>query len=74
MLAKYTLFVFDDDYLKAFHKLCATLTTTLIMRPPDWFLFFTIMHDASDFMIDVVLEQKVNKESHMIYYTSKTFF
>ena len=30
------------------------------------------MCDASDFTIDAVLGQKINKEPHVIYYASKT--
>ena len=32
------------------------------------------MCDASDFAIGAILGQKINKEPHVIYYTSKTLF
>ena len=50
------------------------MTTTPIIKPLDWFIPFEIMCDASDFAIDAVLGQKINKEPHVIYYASKTLF
>ena len=74
LLAKDTLFVFDEDCLKAFNILRTALTTAPIIKPPDWSIPFEIMCDASDFAIGAVLGQKINKEPHVIYYASKTLF
>ena len=48
------------------------LTTTPIIRPPDWTLPFELMCDASNFAVGAVLGQKDGKLSHVIYYASRT--
>ena len=42
------------------------------MQPPDWFLPFEIMCDASDYAIGAVLGQRKEKKPYVIYYASKT--
>ena len=46
------------------------LTSTPIIQAPIWTLPFELMCDASDYAVGVVLLQKVDKASHMIYYAS----
>jgi len=58
--------------VKAFEELQSLLVSTPTMQPPDFSLLFQIMCDASDFTIGVVCGQKVNRMSHVIYYTSRT--
>ena len=57
---------------EAFDKLKGMLTIAPIMQPPNWTLPFEIMCDASDYAIGVVLGQRKDKNSHVIYYASKT--
>ncbi|XP_057802812.1 uncharacterized protein LOC131018106 [Salvia miltiorrhiza] len=65
-------FVFDDKCKEAFDLLKSRLTSAPIIQPPIWGEPFEIMCDASDFAVGAVLGQKVGKESHVIYYASKT--
>ena len=59
-------------YLEAFERLKTELTSAPIIRPPDWNLPFEVMCDASDYVVGVVLGQRVDKLPHVICYTSKT--
>ncbi|XP_026416243.1 uncharacterized protein LOC113311648 [Papaver somniferum] len=53
-------------------KLKALLTTSPIVRPPDWTLPFEIMCDASDYVVGAILGQREDKLPYVIYYASKT--
>ncbi|XP_038695435.1 uncharacterized protein LOC119992714 [Tripterygium wilfordii] len=72
LLAKVAIFLFDEACMRAFDLLKEKLTTAPIMMPPDFSLPFEIMCDASDFAIGAVLCQRVDKKSHVIYYSSQT--
>jgi len=72
LLTKDVLFEFTSFCLAAFERLKTELTSTPVIRPPDWHLSFEVMHDASDYAISVVLGQRVAKLSHVICYTNKT--
>ena len=48
------------------------LTTTPIVRAPNWQLPFEVMCDASDFAIGVVLGQREDGKPYVIYYARKT--
>ena len=50
-------FEFDEVCKKAFDKLKELLTSTPIIRPPDWNVPFEIMCDASDYVVGAVLGQ-----------------
>ena len=65
-------FVFDDDCLEAFETLKKALISAPIIQPPDWNLPFEIMCDASDYVVGVVLGQRVDKKLNIIQYASKT--
>ena len=65
-------FEFDEACKKTFDKLKELLTSTLVIRPPDWNVPFEIMCDASDYVVGEVLGQRIGKASHAIYYASKT--
>ena len=67
-----SVFVFDDTCLQSFKTLKTYLCTTPIIQPPNWFLSFELIFNASDHAIRAVLGQKVDKASHVIYYTSRT--
>ncbi|GFZ21903.1 hypothetical protein Acr_29g0010650 [Actinidia rufa] len=57
---------------EAFHKLKCLLTTTPIIRSPDWSLPFKLMCDASDHAVGAVLGQMLDKKPYVIYNASKT--
>jgi hypothetical protein len=72
LLAKETLFEFDEECMKAFEALKEILTSTPIIRPPDWGVPFEIMCDALDYAVGAVLGQRIHKLPHVIYYASRT--
>ena len=43
-----------------------------IVQPPDCYLPFEIMCDASDYVVGAVLGQRVDKKLNVIHYASKT--
>jgi hypothetical protein len=51
LLAKETPFEFDEECLKAFEALKEILTSTPIIRPPNWGVPYEIMCDASDYAV-----------------------
>ena len=65
-------FVFDEDCEEAFEILKKTLITAPIVQPIDWNLPFEIMCDASDYVVGVVLGQRVDKKLNVIHYASIT--
>ena len=72
ILQKDVPFVFDDDCVEAFEILKKALIFAPIVQPPDWNLPFEIMCDASDYVVGVVLGQRVEKKLNAIHYASKT--
>jgi hypothetical protein len=72
LLAKETPFEFDEECLKAFGALKEILTSTPIIRPPNWGIPFEIMCDASNYAVGDVLGQRIDKLPHVIYYASTT--
>jgi hypothetical protein len=72
LLVKLTLFVFDEDCMKAFGALKKILTSTPIIRPPNWGLPFEIMCDTSDYAVGAILGQRIDKLPYVIYYASRT--
>ena len=74
LLVKDAKFVWDEICQKSFEQLKQFLTTTPIVRAPNWQLPFEGMCDASDFAIaiGVVLCQKEDGKPYVIYYASKT--
>ena len=63
---------FYEERKQAFGALKKIMTSTLIIQSPNWCVPFEIMCDASDYTVGVVLGQRVDKLSHVIYYASKT--
>jgi hypothetical protein len=48
------------------------LVSAPAIQPPDWHLPFEIMCDASDYAIEVVLDQSKDNKHYAISYASKT--
>ncbi|GKD25183.1 reverse transcriptase domain-containing protein [Tanacetum coccineum] len=55
LLVKDTKFDFSDDCKRAFNILKERLTTSPIIKSPDWNVPFELMCDASDFAVGAVL-------------------
>jgi hypothetical protein len=72
LLAKETLFNFDEDCLIAFYTLKKALVSAPIIQPPDLNLPFEIMCDASDYAVGAVLGQWKDKQHYAISYARKT--
>ena len=73
MLEKDAKFEFDDSYLFAFKELKSRLVIAPIMATPNWNKVFEIMCDASDYVMGVVLGQRIDKTFRSIYDANKTF-
>ncbi|KAL6331743.1 hypothetical protein AAG906_020082 [Vitis piasezkii] len=72
LLVKDAKFVWNDRCQRSFEELKLLLTTTPIVRAPNWQLPFEVMCDASDFAIGAVLGQREDGKPYVIYYASKT--
>ncbi|RVW72117.1 Transposon Ty3-G Gag-Pol polyprotein [Vitis vinifera] len=72
LLAKDAKFIWDERCQNSFDQLKKFLTTTPIVRAPNWQLPFELMCDASDFAIEAVLGQREDGKPYVIYYASKT--
>ncbi|RVX01657.1 Retrovirus-related Pol polyprotein from transposon 17.6 [Vitis vinifera] len=72
MQAKDAKFIWDERCQNSFDQLKKYLTTTPIVRAPNWQLPFELMCDASDYAIGAVLGQRVDGKPYVIYYASKT--
>nr|GEZ67513.1 hypothetical protein [Tanacetum cinerariifolium] len=72
LLEKNTLFIFSEDYIKAFQMLKKKLTADPILIALNWDLPFELMCDACDFAIGAVLGQRHEKHFKPIHYASKT--
>jgi len=72
LLSKDTPFEFDESCVEAFEKLQSLLVWAPIVQAPDFSKPFEIMCEASDFIVLDVLDQRVKKISHVIYYARRT--
>src|SRR3990170_8413768 len=72
LLQKDFPFVFYDDCVEAFEILKKALISAPIVQPPYWNLPFEIMCDASDYVVVLVLGQRVDKKLNVIHYTCET--
>ncbi|RVW27280.1 Retrovirus-related Pol polyprotein from transposon 17.6 [Vitis vinifera] len=72
LLAKDAKFIWDERCQNSFDQLKKFLTTTPIVRAPNWQLPFELMCDASDFAIGAVLGQREDGKPYVIYYASET--
>jgi hypothetical protein len=71
-LAKDAPFDFMEECLQSFHTLKKARISAPIIHPPDSYLPFEIMCDASDYAIGAVLSQSKDKKHYAISYASKT--
>ncbi|GJS70761.1 reverse transcriptase domain-containing protein [Tanacetum coccineum] len=72
LLVKDAPFNFSEECIQAFDKLKHQLTQAPIMIKPDWSLPFEVMCDASDYAVEAVLWQRIDKHFKLIHYASKT--
>jgi hypothetical protein len=66
LLVKETSFVFDKECMQAFRALKKILTSTPVIRPPNWGVPFEIMCDTSDYAVGAILGQRIDKLPHFI--------
>ena len=59
-------FEWTQQYQEAFNKFKRLLTTTPIIRSPDWSLPFELMYDMSDHALGDVLGQRIDKKPYVI--------
>jgi hypothetical protein len=71
LLSKEVEFKWDDECQISFEILKQKLSTTPVLRGPNWSLPFHIYTDASDAAIGVVLGQRENQMPYAIYFVSK---
>ena len=72
LLEKDAKFEWDAECQEKFEELKEYLTTTPIVRAPDWHLPFEVMCDASDLAVEAILGQRVEGKPYAVYYESKT--
>ena len=72
LLEKDAKFAWDEDCQKSFEEIKTYLTTTPIMRAPNWHLPFEVMCNASDLDIRAVLGQREEGKPYVVYYARKT--
>ncbi|GJT07527.1 reverse transcriptase domain-containing protein [Tanacetum coccineum] len=72
LLEKNTPFIFSEDCILAFQTLKKKLTEAPILIAPNWDQPFEIMCNASDYAIDAILGQRIEKHFRLIHYASKT--
>ncbi|KAK8593168.1 hypothetical protein V6N12_045253 [Hibiscus sabdariffa] len=72
LLQKDQIFDFNSAYKDAWDTLKEKLISDPIVQQLNWEHPFELMCDASDTSVDVVLGQKIGKESHVIAYASRT--
>ena len=72
LLEKDAKFEWDSECQQRFEELKAYLTTTPIVRAPNWQLPFEVMCDASDLAVEAVLGQRAEGKPYVVYYVRKT--
>jgi hypothetical protein len=70
-LVKYVDFSWDLHCQNAFKVLKEKLSTTIILRGPNYSLYFHICTNSSDIALEVFLGKKENQLSYAIYFISK---
>ena len=71
LLAKDTPFNWNENCQKAFETLKEKLSTTPVLKGPNWTLSFHIFTDASDTAVGASLGQKEESCNYAIYFISK---
>nr|GFB58727.1 hypothetical protein [Tanacetum cinerariifolium] len=72
LLEKNSPFIFSNECIQAFRTLKDKLTEAPILIAPNWDQPFELMCDASDYVVGVVLGQRIEKYFRPIHYASKT--
>nr|GEZ53359.1 reverse transcriptase domain-containing protein [Tanacetum cinerariifolium] len=72
LLEKNSTFIFSNECIQAFRILKEKLTEAPILYAPNWDQPFELMYDASDYAVDDVLGQRIEKHFRPIHYASKT--
>ena len=72
LLEKDATFEWNSECQQRFEEFKAYLTTTQIVRAPDWQLPFEVMCDASDLAVGAVLGQRAEGKPYVVYYARKT--
>ncbi|GJS37370.1 DNA-directed DNA polymerase [Tanacetum coccineum] len=72
LLMKDAKFDFSNECIKSFDILRDKLITALVIIAPNWDTDFELMCDASDYAIEAILGQRIEKKFRLIYYASKT--
>nr|GEW22610.1 reverse transcriptase domain-containing protein [Tanacetum cinerariifolium] len=72
ILEKNSLFIFSNECIQVFKTLKEKLTEAPILIASNWDQPFELMCDASDYVVGVVLGQRVEKHLRPIHYASKT--
>nr|GFC54228.1 reverse transcriptase domain-containing protein [Tanacetum cinerariifolium] len=72
LLEKNYLFIFSNECIQVFRILQEKLTEAPILIAPNRDQPFELMCDASDFAIEAVLGQRIEKHFRPIHYASKT--
>nr|GFC03958.1 reverse transcriptase domain-containing protein [Tanacetum cinerariifolium] len=72
LIEKNSPFIFSNECIQAFRTLKENLTEAPILITPNWDQPFELMCDASDYVVGVVLGQRVEKHFRPIHYASKT--
>ena len=65
-------FIIDEEGKRTFKTLKQALIEAPILQSPNWDLPFEIMCDASDYAVEAVLGQRLDKKLTAICYASKT--
>ena len=72
LLCKEKDFIIEEEGKHTIMQLKQSLVEAPILQSPNWDLTFEIMCDASDFVVGVVLGQRIDKKPTAIFYASKT--
>nr|GEY56943.1 reverse transcriptase domain-containing protein [Tanacetum cinerariifolium] len=72
LLEKNSNFIFSNECIQAFRNLKEKLIEAPILIALNWDQPFELMCDASDYVVGVVLGQRVEKHFRLIHYASKT--
>jgi hypothetical protein len=71
LLAKVVDFMFDQVCKDVHDELKRRVTSAAIIQPPNWDEPFKIMCNTSDYVVGVLLGQRIGKNLHVIAYTSR---
>ena len=72
ILCKEKDFIIEEEGKHAFMQLKRSLVEASILQSPNWDLPFEIKCDASNFAVDAVLGQRIDKKPTIMCYASKT--